>query len=311
MVPTESDGAIKPTLSIIIPVYNDWNMLDGCLAALSQQAGAALEIIVVDDGSTESCPEFIRQWSKDIPLKILEQEHKGISAARNAGIHTCKGLLLLFIDADCRVQANCLSQLTAAATQFPQDDFFQLRLVGDPSVLTGRAEHLRLTVLQQQALQGDGHIRYANTAGFAIRRETPDACVSSFNTKTPRGEDTLLLTNLIREGKLPLFTADAGVQHVVPRSLLKCFRKDISSGYLQGPAYRAIDATGIRIRMSNRDRLRMVIALWRAAKPYSGGRAAWMALLVRQLLERATSLLCRWFGISPNIRDASGADRKT
>lgn len=302
---TQKISEAEPALSVIIPVYNDWNMLDGCLAALSRQTKATLEIIVVDDGSVESCPEFIRQWCKHLPLKVLEQEHKGISAARNAGIHACKGLLILFIDADCRVQVNCFSQLIAAVTRFPQDNFFQLRLVGDPSVLTGRAEHLRLTVLQQQSLQDDGHIRYANTAGFAVRRETPDAGISSFNPKTPRGEDTLLLTNLIREGKLPLFTADAAVQHLVPRSVLKCFRKDISSGYLQGAAYAVIDATGIRIRMSNRGRLRMLIALWYAAKSYSGGKPAWMVLLIRQLLERTTSFLCHWLGIFPKIPQAS------
>lgn len=309
MVPTERDAAINPTLSIIIPIYNDWKMLDGCLAALSQQAGAALEAIVVDDGSVESCPEFIRQWREQFPLKILEQEHRGVSAARNTGIHAAKGSLLFFIDADCRVQANCLSQLIDAAIQFPQENYFQLRLIGDPSVLTGRAEHLRLAVLQEQSVQADGHIRYANTAGFAVRRESPDASVSSFNTKTPRGEDTLLLANLVREGKLPLFTADAVVQHVVPRSVLKCFRKDISSGYLQGPAYAVIDAAGIRIRMSNRARLRMVIALWHAAKSCSGGRAAWIVLLARQLLERTTLFLCRWLGIFPKMPEANDPDR--
>ncbi|HKW17007.1 MAG TPA: glycosyltransferase family 2 protein [Terriglobales bacterium] len=295
----------EPTLSVIIPVYNDWKMLDGCLRALSLETGTALEIIVVDDGSDESCPEFIRQWCNHLPLKILEQEHKGISEARNSGIRACKGLLLLFIDADCRVQANCLSKVTTAATRFPQENYFQLRLIGDPSVLTGRAEHLRLTVLQQQSLQSDGHIRYANTAGFAVRRLTSDVHIPLFDPKAPRGEDTLLLVNLLRAGEIPLFTPEAAVQHLVPRSLFKCFRKDISSGYLQSPAYAVIDATGIRIRMSNRARFRMIISLWYAAKSYSGGKAAWLVLLARQLLERATLFLCRWLGIVPKIRDVS------
>lgn len=305
MTPVETTHVPDPNLSIVIPVYNGWKVLDGCLAAFSQQAGTALEIIVVDDGSDESCPEFIRRWCKHLPLKIVEQEHRGISAARNAGICACRGSLLLFIDADCRVQANCLSNVTAAATQFPRDNYFQLRLIGDPSVLTGRAEHLRLTVLQQQSLQSGGHIRYANTAGFAVRRLTPDASIPLFDPKAPRGEDTLLLANLVREGQLPLFMPDAAVQHVVPQSLLRCFRKDISSGYLQSPTYAVIDASGIRIRMNNRARLRMLIALWHATKSYSGGKAALLVLLARQLLERTTLFLCRWLRIFPKVRDHS------
>src|SRR5581483_11487118 len=239
-----------------------------------------------------------------LPLRILEQEHKGISAARNAGIQACKAPLVLFIDADCRVQANCLANLMAAVRQFPQDNFFQLRLIGDPATVTGRAEQLRLAALQEHLVQNDGHIRYVNTAGFAVRRLNLDARTPLFNPNAPRGEDTLFLAKLISQGSLPLFLAEATIQHLVPRSLLKCFRKDIRSGYLQSAAYSRIAAMGVRIRMTNRERLQMLIAVGRMAKSYSGGKTAWIVLFIRQCLERTTSLLCRWFGISPKMRNA-------
>lgn len=298
----------EPILSVIIPVYNGWKLLDACLASLSQEKEPQFEVIVVDDGSRESCPEFILQWGEHFPLRIFRQKHQGISAARNKGIASSRGFLFLFIDADSRVQLNCLSKLIAAVSQFPKENFFQLRLIGDSSTITGKAEQLRLAVLQEHSLQRDGHIPYVNTAGFAVRRSPMDARTPLFNPKLPRGEDTLFLANLIKHGALPLFVPEAIIQHVVPPSLLKCFRKDISSGYLQSAAYALIAVTGVRIRMTNLERLRMLIAVWRMAKSHSGGKAAWMVLLARQLLERTTSTLCRWFGIFPKVRDPRRVD---
>jgi len=294
---TENISEPGPILSIIIPVYNGWKLLDACLASLSQQKEPSFEVIVIDDGSRESCPEFILQWGEHFPLQVFRQEHTGVSAARNKGIASSRGLLLLFIDADSRVQVNCLSKLNAAVNHFPKDNFLQLRLIGDTSTITGKAEQLRLAVLQAHSLQSDGHIRYVNTAGFAIRRSPIDARTPLFNPKLPRGEDTLLLANLIRGGALPLFVPEAIIQHIVPPSLLKCFRKDISSGYLQSTAYALIAVTGVRVRMSNLERLRMLMSVWQMAKSYPGGKTAWMVLFARQLLERTTSTLCRWFAI--------------
>lgn len=287
----------EPILSIIIPVYNGWKLLDACLASLSREKEPSFEVIVVDDGSFESYPEFILQWGEHFPLRIFRQEHTGVSAARNKGIASSRGLLLLFIDADSRVQGNCLSKLIAAVNRCPKDKFFQLRLIGDPSTITGKAEQLRLTVLQSHSLHGDGHIPYVNTAGFAVRRSPTERRTPLFNPKLPRGEDTLLLANLIKQDTLPLFVPEAIIQHVVPASLLKCFRKDISSGYLQSAAYALIAVTGARIRMTNLERLRMLVSVWRMAKSYPGGKTAWVVLFARQLLERTTSTLCRWFGI--------------
>ena len=294
---TQNMSEPGPILSIIIPVYNGWKLLDACLASLSREKEPSFEVIVVDDGSRESCPEFILQWGEHFPLQIFRQEHTGISAARNKGIASSRGLLILFIDADSRVQANCLSKLIAAVNHFPEDNFFQLRLIGDPSTITGKAEQLRLAALQAHSLQSDGHIRYVNTAGFAVRRSPLDARTPLFNPKLPRGEDTLLLANLIKQGTVPLFVSEAIIQHVVPPSLLKCFRKDVSSGYLQSAAYALIAVTGVRVRMTNLERLRMLISVWQMAKSYPGGKTAWMVLFARQLLERTTSTLCRWFGI--------------
>src|SRR5258705_9034561 len=138
-----------PLLSIIIAVYNDWVALEPCLGSLAQQAGGPeFEVIVVDDGSSEAAPAGIRQWVGSLLLTIVRQSHAGASAARNRGGQTSNGSILLFVDADCRLQPNCLAALQSTIAASPQHNCFQLHLVGDYSGIVGRAEELRLITLQ-------------------------------------------------------------------------------------------------------------------------------------------------------------------
>ena len=160
-----------PLLSIIIAVYNDWAALDLCLGSLAQQAdGPDFEVVVVDDGSDDPARESIRQWSRRFPLAVLRQLHAGISTARNYGIKSSQGSILLFVDADSRLQPHCLSTLASTVAASPTQNYFQLCLVGNRRGVVGRAEDLRLATLQNQLLQSNGCIRYLNTAGFAIQK---------------------------------------------------------------------------------------------------------------------------------------------
>jgi glycosyltransferase involved in cell wall biosynthesis len=283
-----------PLLSIIIAVYNDWTALKACLDSLHQQKDESdFEVIIVDDGSNETAPEEIRQWSRWLPLSIERQNHQGISSARNRGIQTSRGSLLLFVDADSRLQTNCLAAFKSTVATSPQQNYFQLQLVGDPSKFTGKTEHLRLSTLQNQLLQPNGYIRYLNTAGFAIRRSSLPIDGNLFDPTAIRAEDTLLLTTLMQRGDLPLFVPDAVIQHEVPASLLKCLRKDVRSAFLEGGTYALIASRGVTIRMNQRERWNMLQSTWRASKTSSIGRLAWLVLIVRQSLSRTTSLIYR------------------
>jgi glycosyltransferase involved in cell wall biosynthesis len=293
-----------PLLSIIIAVYNDWMALDSCLYSLTQQTdGPEFQVVVVDDGSNETAPEGIRQWADRFRLTIVRQPHAGISSARNHGIQVSKGSIFLFVDADCRLRPNCLAALASAIAASPQHSYFQLRLVGDCSRFVGKTEHLRLTTLQDHLLQPNGFIRYLNTAGFAIRRSSVPIDRGLFDPVALRAEDTLLLANLMQRGELPFFVADAIIQHEVPLSILKCLRKDIRSAFLEGGTYALIASRGIRIRMSQRERLNMLRFMWRTSKLPSIGRLAWFVLIVRKSLSRMTSLVYRL------LHSRSGSER--
>jgi hypothetical protein len=267
---------------------------------LAQQTNAPeFEVIIVDDGSTEAAPEYLRSAAPDHPFTVIQQTHAGIPAARNRGIRAAKGEVLLFVDADCRLQAGCLTALSSVIADAPQHDCFQLRLVGNCSTVVGRAEHLRLLSFQSYMLKPDGGIRYLNTAGFAIRRERVDVEAGVFDPAALRAEDTLLLAHLIQEEKLPLFVPNAVVEHAIPLSLMQCVQKDIQSVSLQHKAYGIIASKGVRIRITNRERLSLLRSMWKEAAQKSIGRSAWFVLVARQSLQRMISLTYRCLRIRP------------
>ncbi len=290
MAKLDQSASTTPVFSVIIAVYNDWHLLEQCLNSLAEQAsGPSFEVIVVDDGSGIPIPEHLLDWARDFPLTTVRQPHAGISVARNMGVRVAKGTVLLFIDADSRLQSNCLTALNAAITGCPDHKTFQLRLIGDCSTLAGRAEELRLITLQEHMLQANGCIRYLNTAGFAIRRVNVDIEKGLFDPAAARGEDTLLLVNLIQSGEAPFFAADAVVQHAIPLTLTQCLRKNIRSARLEANTYRLIASKGFRIRVDNWERLRMLRTMWRTSRKPSIRRAAWFVLFIRQMLQRLVS----------------------
>ena len=293
---------------IIPPEHNTWGSArgggSGPEEASQQTDGSDFEVIVVDDGSDDEAPDGIRHRVDLLPLTIVRQPHTGISTARNHGVRVSQGTILLFVDADCRLQPNCLAALKSTIAALPTHNCFQLHLIGDRQGTVGRAEELRLITLQNHLLQSNGCIRYLNTAGFAIRHTHVDVERGLFNSSALRAEDTLLLANLIERGELPFFVTTAIIEHHVPMSLLQCFRKDIRSALLEGKTFDLIASRGIRIRMSNRERLGLLRSMWKTSKQPEIGRSAWFALTARQSLQRVTSLLYGLFRTRHNSRTA-------
>lgn len=90
-----------PLISVIVPVYNVETFLDECLQSIVQQTYDNLEIIAVDDGSTDTSGEKCDMWAKRDPrIRVIHKENGGLSDARNAGLMTAKGSLIGFVDSD-------------------------------------------------------------------------------------------------------------------------------------------------------------------------------------------------------------------
>ncbi len=95
--------SLKPQtkISIIIPVYNTQRYLSQCLESVLNQTMREIEVICVDDGSTDESPKILKSYAqKDTRLKIITQPNSGAAACRNNGIKVAQGEYLWFIDSD-------------------------------------------------------------------------------------------------------------------------------------------------------------------------------------------------------------------
>lgn len=92
---------MKNLLTVIVPVYNVEAYLARCLDSVLNQTYTNLEIICVNDGSTDGSPSILNQYAaKDSRIKIIHQQNGGMSAARNAGIDAASGTYITFVDSD-------------------------------------------------------------------------------------------------------------------------------------------------------------------------------------------------------------------
>ena len=91
----------NPLVSVIIPVYKVESFLNRCLRSVVGQSYKELEIILVDDGSPDKCPQMCEQWKdKDKRIKVIHKENGGLSSARNAGMKIMTGDYVCFVDSD-------------------------------------------------------------------------------------------------------------------------------------------------------------------------------------------------------------------
>ena len=94
-------------LSVIIPVYNVEPYLEQCLDSVVNQTYKNLEIICINDGSTDNSLKILEKFQqKDNRIKIINQENKGVSAARNAGLDIATGEYITFVDSDDYLELN-------------------------------------------------------------------------------------------------------------------------------------------------------------------------------------------------------------
>lgn len=102
-------------ISIIVPIYNAETYLAACIESLIAQTKKELEIILVDDESTDSCLTIAQNYAKKDPrIIVLQQPHAGQSVARNLGLKHAKGEYISFVDADDRLAPDwCEKHLNA------------------------------------------------------------------------------------------------------------------------------------------------------------------------------------------------------
>lgn len=102
-----------PVVSVIIPVYQTEAYLESCLHSVVHQTYQNLEILLIDDGSTDHCPEICDAWArKDPRIQVIHQSNGGLSDARNTGLRHAHGELIAFIDSDDWIALDMIEKMT-------------------------------------------------------------------------------------------------------------------------------------------------------------------------------------------------------
>ena len=122
-----SDGTtFKIKLSIIVPVYNVEQWLSRCIESILNQNLESFELILVNDGSTDSCPAICDDWAKrDKHINIIHKTNGGLSDARNAGLDIATGEYITFVDSDDFLLPDIYKKIIAFLSEHPEVDMIE------------------------------------------------------------------------------------------------------------------------------------------------------------------------------------------
>ena len=112
----------NPLVTIVVPVYNVEQYLDRCIESIVNQTYNNIEIILVDDGSPDNCPQMCDDWArKDNRIKVIHKENNGLGMARNSGIEIATGSYILFVDSDDYIAPQTIEKCIAEFDRMQSD----------------------------------------------------------------------------------------------------------------------------------------------------------------------------------------------
>ncbi len=112
---------VKPLVSIIVPVYNAEKTLRRCVDSIIAQTLKNIEIILVNDGSTDGSPDLLQKYARHKNVKIIDKPNGGLSSARNLGLDNAFGEFVGFVDSDDWIQPDMYEELYQSALQNDSD----------------------------------------------------------------------------------------------------------------------------------------------------------------------------------------------
>lgn len=120
----------KPLISVIVPVYNVEPYLRQCIDSIVGQTYPYLEIILINDGSTDASGAICDEYARLEPrIKVIHQANQGLSAARNRGVDLAKGEYLSFVDSDDWLELDMYEELVAVLQTYPDLDLLKFRVI--------------------------------------------------------------------------------------------------------------------------------------------------------------------------------------
>lgn len=201
-----------PLISVVIPVYNEEKYLDACLTSLLSQSYKKVELLLIDDGSSDNSLTIAKKY----PLTILKQSHKGPGAARNKGIKTAKGEIIILADADMRYDKNYIKHLIdPIITGKAIGTFITEEYVANPENIWSRCWSINAGLPSDRRLPVD----YSDTEN-AFRAILKKYAVAGYDEKEGYTDDSSLSKKI---KKLAVNAPKAVSYHYNPSSLSEVF----------------------------------------------------------------------------------------
>ncbi|RKX99381.1 MAG: hypothetical protein DRP54_07345, partial [Spirochaetes bacterium] len=227
---------MKRLVSFIIPTYNSEKTIKKCLESVFKQ-DCRKEIIVVDDGSTDSTEEVVKQFK----IKFIKQKHKGAAAARNSGLRIAKGNYIAFIDSDVILPKNWIKK---ALKKLNGEG---IAGVGGPGVSVEKSliSHALDSLLYGiDASVSSKYVDSLATMNVLYDKKAIDRLAFNESFKSAAGEDPEFNFRVRKRGYKLLYDRSLWVYHYHPTNLTNLLKKWFNYGknypipYLRHPEFR-------------------------------------------------------------------------
>ncbi len=173
------------TVSVVVPIYNVEKYLDRCVKSIINQTYQKLQIILVDDGSLDDCPEICDRWrEKDNRIEVIHKKNSGLGMTRNAGLKQAVGKYVCFVDSDDYIHPTTIEKLLKKAAKYEADVCYY----GCIDVLDGNESEKQPPKKTVYVGEEVRHEFAARLLGNAPSENTPlfsgmSACYAFYNTK--------------------------------------------------------------------------------------------------------------------------------
>ena len=205
------------TISVVIPTYNCLKYLPAAIESVLRQTVPVLEIIVVDDGSTDGTAEWLRQTTHP-RIRTILQDNAGVSAARNKGIQSAAGEWISFLDADDFWREDRVERLLPNLTDRVDFVYNSIRVVAENGIPLSRRKHISSKRIKTSLLTNN----FLIPSAVVVRRAVIDE-VGGFTLGIEGLEDWDLWVRIARRHKMRDIPEDLTFYRQVPNSLSRSY----------------------------------------------------------------------------------------
>jgi len=209
-------------VSVIIPVLNEDRVIGRCLESLQKMdyARDQFEVIVVDNGSTDSTTRVVHDFASALNLKMLERKGVRISALRNFGAAHARGQIFAFLDADCLAPREWLSRATALFQAQPAG------VIGGHCRIPDESSWVARNWYPEERVNKRGVVRYVPSGNLLVPR-SQFSCVGGFDETLETNEDYEFCQRICKAGFSVLAFPELNVVHLgVPQTVSEFYRRN-------------------------------------------------------------------------------------